>query len=808
MTPIGLARTLIVLNVLVLLTEAIWAATGGNDTTDTISAIRASQKIRVDARLDEDVWKRAPRLCKFIQREPDEGCAATESTCVMVAYDDRAVYFGFELFDSEPEKIVRQLTRRDRWIRADDVSVIMDSYHDHKTAYGFRVYASGTQRDTYYYNDGEADSDWDAVWDAATRITDRGWIAEIRIPYDCLRFPAKDDQTWGICFSRFICRKNELDRWPRVPQSAGGFVSNFGHLEGLQGLRHVPSIELLPYTVAYAEAGPSDESNPDGRSYSADAGFDIKYRITSNITLDGTINPDFGQVEADETILNLSKYETWYPEKRLFFLEGIRIFDTPFNLFYSRRIGHPPSLEPDDVDYYTDLPSETTILGAFKVTGRTAGGTTIGMLEGVTQKEEATYVDGNGNRRKSVVEPEANYLVIRLKHEILANSSVGFMSTAVNQASFGPHYAGGLDWILRRNDGGYKSEGQIVGSRSSDGEIDWGGLLTLEKEGGEHIVGGIKAEYRGENLDLNRSGFLERNDYRALWVEVEHRTMKPWWIVLRSSQGIDVGYVDNLRGTPLLRGANFDCHFVLSNFWIWGAGMWFDYDTKFSDLETEGGPLLALPKERNWWTWLRTDESKRLAFVALISRGDAWDGESGELRTGFEVKPRSNLELKVEGGYWYEKGVSRWLTYLEDDKGRRTDEIFGEQDATRLSVTFRGTFTFTKDLTLQIYAQPFIASVDYSNFKRLIGHNRFEYVDSTVYDESEEQPDFTWSSLNSNVILRWEYMPGSTLYLVWTHARDNSVSQGQFDPSNAWHDLMAVTGENTFLAKISFRWTP
>ena len=807
MGSVGARMTFIVVSILLLFT-ATNLATAGNDTTATIWAVRASGKIRIDGRLDDEVWSHAPRLCDFVQREPDEGKPPTESTCVMVAYDDRAIYFGIELFDSEPRKIVRQLTRRDRWIRADDISVTIDSYHDHKTAYGFRVYASGTQRDTYYYNDGEADSDWDAVWDAATRITDRGWIAEIRIPYDCLRFPAKDEQTWGICFSRFICRKNELDRWPFIPESAGGFVSNFGHLKGIRGLQHVPNIELLPYTVAYAERGPASDSDPDGRSYSLDAGFDIKYRLTSNIMLDGTINPDFGQVEADKTVLNLSKYETWFPEKRPFFLEGIKIFDTPFNLFYTRRIGHPPSLEPEGVDHYIDLPTETAILGAFKITGRTARGTSIGILEGVTQREEATYVDEDGKKRKGVVEPEANYLVVRLKRDVLENSSVGFVATAVNQAMFGPHYVSGLDWVVRMKNGDYKSEGQVVGSRSCEGEIDWGGLVTLEKEGGEHILGGIKAEYRGKNLDLNRLGFLDRNDYRALWLEIKYRTIDPWWIVRRSSQGIDVAYTENLRGTPLMRGMHLECQFQLSNFWMCGCGMWLDYASKFSDLETEGGPLLALPKERRWWGWFKTDESKRFAFGVLLSSGDAWDGRATEFRTGFEAKPKSNIEVRVEARYWSQDDVSRWLTCLEDEDGRRTDEIFGEENARRVDLTLRGTFTFTRDLTLQIYAQPFIASVDYRNFKRLIGHDRFEPVDRSVYDEEEEQPDFTWSSLNTNVILRWEYMPGSTLYLVWAHSRDNSTSQGEFAPAHAWDDLLAVAGENTLLAKISYRWTP
>jgi hypothetical protein len=464
---------------------AVMAQVADDDSVKSITAVRINPGVRVDGILDDKCWKEATRSTGFVQYQPDNGTPASESTFVRVAYDDEALYVGMEMYDSEPEKIVSRLTRRDRWADGDLVHVIVDSHHDHKTAYAFTTYASGTQRDVYYWNDNWSDDTWDAVWESATQMTGRGWTAEYRIPFHCLRFACEEDPVWGIYFSRSISRKSELDRWLHIPESASGFVSHFGHLKGMEGLSPPARLEVLPYGVSYAETEAKHPGNPDGRDYVHDMGFDLKYGLTSNITLDATVNPDFGQVEADETVLNLSTFETRYPEKRPFFLEGSKIFDTPFDLFYSRRIGRPPSISPEDVDYYIDRPMATTILAAAKVSGKTAGGTSIGILESVTRREEARYVDTTGVKRTAMTEPEGNYLVARVKQDILENSSVGIMATAVNQESSYPEYTGGADWNFRFRGGDYQCNGQVLGSSTGPDEDGLGGILIFEKAGGE-----------------------------------------------------------------------------------------------------------------------------------------------------------------------------------------------------------------------------------------------------------------------------------------------------------------------------------
>ena len=778
------------------------------DTVKSITAVRVNPGVKIDGILDEHFWQKAERSGNFTQYQPDEGQPASETTFVRVGYDDEALYVGMEMYDSEPEKIISRLTRRDRYVENDLVNLIIDSHHDHQTAYAFVVSVSGTQRDSYYYNDNWNDDSWDAVWESATQLTPWGWTAEFRIPFHCLRFACEENPVWGFYCSRRIARKNELDRWIYIPEEASGFVSHFGHLKGLKNLSPPERLEVLPYVVDYLETAPKGQGNLDGRDFTRNLGFDLKYGITSNITLDATVYPDFGQVEQDETILNLSVFETWYPEKRPFFLEGFKIFETPFDLFYSRRIGRSPRGYPDDVKYMIDQPTATSILFAGKISGKTKGGTSIGILEAVTEREEAEFRHQEGYRTKEVVEPEANYLAARLMQDVLKNSVVGVMATAVNQDGRHPAYTGCTDWRLRFHNGDYEWAGQMMGSRTGPEEDGWGGWLHLEKQGGEHIRGSIGVEYLDRGIDLNHMGFLSRNDFKEAWAWLQYRTTKQWWIIRKTWNNLNIGLSENLSGVKLTRGGNFNNSIELTNFWNLGGGIWQDYDNMYSDRETRGGPPAPIPIGRNWWVWLNTDARKWYQINPYFEMGDTRDGRFHTYSLWLELHPRSNIEFSGGPGYYRSKGVSRWLTYLEDDDGNRTDDIFGEQSVERFDMTFRATYTFTKDLTLQVYAQPFMAAVDYENFKKLVPPDEYEYVDETVYDEEEEEPDFNWKSFNSNVVLRWEYRPGSALFLVWTQSRgvwDQGV--GDFRFRRDWDDLFDTLPGNTFLVKLNYWWS-
>jgi hypothetical protein len=778
------------------------------DTIKSITTIRINGGAKIDGILDEEFWQRAPRSGDFTQYQPDEGKPASESTFVRVAYDDEALYVAMEMYDSEPDKIINRLTRRDRDIQADLINVIIDSHHDHQTAHAFTVYASGTQKDSYYFSDVNADPSWDGIWESATQITSSGWTAELRIPFFCLRFACEENPVWGIYFSRQISRKNELDRWIYIPESASGFVSRFGHLKGLGNIKPPKRMEVLPYVVSYEETEAKSLGNPDGRDFFGNLGFDLKYGITSNLTLNATVNPDFGQVEQDQTILNLSTFETEYPEKRPFFLEGFEIFETYLDLFYSRRIGRAPSLQPDDVDYYINRPASTTILAAGKLSGKTKGGTSIGILEAVTQREIAEFVDTTGERKRAVIEPEANYFVGRVKQDILKNSSIGIMATAVNQKSFNSAYTGGVDWNLRFKNGDYQSSGHLVGSKTGPKNNGGGAWIYFGKEGGEHVRGSIQSYYIDRRLNLNHIGILQRPDMKGIEGWMQYRTTKTWWIIRKTWNNVNLSFVDNLSNAALTRGGNFNASVELTNFWELGGGTWMDYDVQYDDRETRGGPLVEIPKGQNWWFWLNTDSRKWWQINPNIEGGDTKDGHYNYYGLWLSLQPTSNIEFNGGPGYMRSDGVSRWLTALTDENGNRTDEIFGEQHVRRFDMTLRGTWTFTKDLSLQIYAQPFMAAVDYNNFKRMIAPDKFEYVDTSIYNEEKRKPDFNTKSFNSNVVLRWEYRPGCTLFLVWTQSRGTwEKGVGDFRFRHDWNNLFETIPGNTFLIKVNYWWS-
>ena len=352
----------------------------------TMTAVRVnSPPPKIDGVLDDEVWQYTPAFTGFTQKEPNEGEPATESTTVQVAYDDEALYIGIIAYDREPDKIVAQLTRRDQQVEGDVISVSLDPYHDHQTGNYFKINPIGWLGDGNLYNDTEWDNTWDGVWEARATIYDNGWAVEYKIPYHVLRFSPKEEYTWGINVDRFISRKKEHVYWVMVPKKESGWVSRFGHLEGIKDIHPPTHLGCLPFTMAKSTFEPESSTNPDGRELFSSAGLDLRYGLTSNLSLNATLNPDFGQVEADPAVLNLSVFETLFQERRPFFVEGAKIFQTPIQLFYSRRIGkRPEHFSIPSGNRTIDRPEATTILGAAKLTGKTASKNTFGIMEAVT----------------------------------------------------------------------------------------------------------------------------------------------------------------------------------------------------------------------------------------------------------------------------------------------------------------------------------------------------------------------------------------------------------------------------------------
>ncbi|HUU44862.1 MAG TPA: DUF5916 domain-containing protein, partial [Acidobacteriota bacterium] len=620
----------------------------------------------IDGKLDDDIWKQ-PGLDLargFLQREPDEGAAASESTLVAVVYDDDAIYFGFWNFDSNPDQILAPLVRRDRDAMTDLILVSLDCHHDHQSGSYFAITAAGVLRDASISDDTNVDYDWDAVWEASSRIQPWGWSAEMRIPFSCLRFAEKDEHTWGLQITRNMGRSGEYSRWAFSPSSEGGYVSRMGHLTGLAGIKPARHLEVLPYTVSSAQFDPESPGNPDGRDLTGNMGFDLKYGLSSNLILDATVNPDFGQVELDQPVLNLSSFETYYSEKRPFFLEGADLFNTSFNMFYSRRIGRDPGyVDDDNLVYYTDRPPATTILGAAKITGKLAGGTTIAFLNAVTQEEEAAYtaevvteadstwvgeeliidtIKIDTLNRTRVIEPVANYSVLRLTQDVFTNSRIGGTVTLASQDAHHPAAAGGVDWRFSTADGSWVAQGQSVFSRNDGVNTGFGLDAEIQKLGGQHIRGEIGVTLRDPYLDLNRLGYLDRPDWQQGRLWVQYRTLDDWWIVRNSWNDFNLYGAWNYDGANIQKGWNWNGQIEFTNRW-WLSGGISQNLSEYDDRETRDNGLWEYPRAWGWWASFTTDQSKTISLNLNPGSGEERHGSWWAHWTGIEFRPKSNM---------------------------------------------------------------------------------------------------------------------------------------------------------------------
>ncbi|TAK54035.1 MAG: hypothetical protein EPO24_13640, partial [Bacteroidetes bacterium] len=599
-------------SVLCLVLLAMLARAGDNP--QTIRAVRVAAAPAIDGILTDEAWSNAEPASEFTQRDPSEGKPASEKTEIRVLYDDDALYFGCMFYDSEPQKIVSRLTRRDNEIEYDNGSIRIDSYHDHQTAFEFTFNPAGVKVDILQFDDANyEDASWDAVWDLETTIFPNGWSAEIRIPFHVLRYKSEEtgagEHDWGINFFRYISRKQESDWWAFTPKSQSGFVSRFGHLRGLANLPVTRHVELLPFVVAQQTYQPASQARQRQEEFFGNAGFDLRYGISSNFKLDLTVNPDFGQVEADPAVLNLTTIETFYPEKRPFFIEGTQIIhfstfggDFGPGMFYSRRVGR--ALDPGDVslssnEIITDLPSSVTILGAAKITGKTNSGLSVGILQAITEEENATVLDRTTNTTsEQVVEPFAHYNVLRLKQDVMENSNVGWIVTSVEKNGRYPAFTSGLDWNLKFDTSTYQLDGflGITHTTNQDMERVTGsaGRITYSKIGGEHWLWSIDADYTAKKFNINDVGFFRRpNDWGSV-ATLTYRENTPAEVVRNYNIGLFAHDRENFDGANLFRELSLGGELLFTNYWSLEGNIGTDFGM-YDDRETRGNGLYRRP---------------------------------------------------------------------------------------------------------------------------------------------------------------------------------------------------------------------
>lgn len=773
-------------------------------------AVRISEPPRIDGKLDEPVWQLARPEAEFWQQNPVEGEPATQKTEVRFLYDDHALYVSCMMFDRDPSKIVARLARRDDEVVADWISIRIDSYHDHQTAFEFTVNAAGVKTDIIQFNDGgDEDNSWDAVWDVETAITEQGWVAEYKIPFQALRFSGEGSKEWGLQIIRHIARDSEVQHWALIKRSESGWVSKFGHLSGIENIAPPAGVQIIPYTVGSGRFLPRSPSHPDGREFATDAGFDLKYQHGSGLTIDATFNPDFGQVEADPAELNLSTFETFYPEKRPFFVEGSQIIrfttfggPTGPGLFYSRRIGRALNVAPPPGGYVRDEPRFATILGAAKLSGKTAGGLSIGVLEAVTREETATIVDPVSGERDIVVEPIANYSLLRLRQDFAGNSNVGMIVTAVNREGRLPAWTTGLDWNMKFEESMYRVDGFWGGSRTTgplsqrmDGSA---GKVNFSKDGGEHWRGYISFDYTSRRYNINDIGFFRRpNDYgwqgQLLYRDDEVTDLKR---IYNISSGWHLRR--SFDGAELIHSVELEGYVLFPSYWEMRVETQIN-EGKHDDRETRGRGLYHKPATRSLNLFLETDSREDVVAELGLEMGQdlrngRWTGAGLEL----ELKPASNLTLQFELEHIRRSNIFAWVTHPEANSDA---SVFAERTTSEWDLTSRGSHIFTRDLTLQWYLQIFFAKGKYEQYRFYYRDGREGPVDPAL---GQPNHNFNRVSLHSNLVLRWEYLPGSTLYLVWSQARNGAHTDYSTSFSDDFRTAFELPLENVLLLKMSY----
>lgn len=817
-------------------------------TPTSATAVRAEQPPVIDGRDQDAVWRTARPIADFLEFEPVQGKAPRFRTEARVAYDHRNFYVFIRMYDDEPAMIRRLFARRDVRTASDQVKIMIDSYHDRRSGYSFAVNPAGVKRDYVIYGDQVEDESWDGVWDVATTVDSLGWTAEFRIPLSQLRYPRADRHTFGFGIWRDIDRFKERVSWPLYRRDETGLASQLGTVTDIVGLASPRRLEIAPYAVARSRSGPG---SPDGgTTRDLTGGLDFKYGLTSNLTVDGTVNPDFGQVEADPSVVNLTAFETFFQERRPFFIEGTGIFRSELNcsvvncnaegLFYSRRIGRAPQLAP----LYGDGHSATasTILGATKLTGRLPGGLSLGVLDAITARHEGTL--------DRTIEPTTNYAVVRALQELRdGQTGIGFIGTSVHRSLDewtepvlrSGALAGGVDLRHRFAGGRYEVQAKVVGSRVTgspeaiaatqrsavhyfqrpDAPLTYDPTRTSLSGHAEQIKigkfgGGLvrfESSYQriSPGFEVNDLGFLQRADWQdhSTWASLNFNEPRAFY--LRAFWNFNYWQQWTAGGLPLERALNTNAHAQLrNNIWLRTGLTWFGLGETYCDRCARGGPALRTDPGLAWWAGIQGDD--RGAVVPFLwlnyNRQDGGRSDFASIEPSLNFRVSTRWSGSLGARFSRNRPDRQWYgNFVDEDE--ITHHTFARLDQRTASLSTRINFTASPTLTLQVYAAPFVSRGTYSDVRELADPRAGEY-DSRFMPYGDEAVranpgGFNVRQFRSNTVLRWEYRPGSAVFLVWAQGR-----QG-FEPEagdrSFWGDfreLFRARPDNTLLVKVSY----
>lgn len=756
-------------------------------------ALRATYRtspVTIDGRLDEEVWRSAPVARDFVQSEPQPGMAASERTEVRVAYDHAALYVAARMYDAAPDSIARQMGRRDDDdLFADWFRLAIDSYFDRRTGFVFGVSAAGVQFDAFLFNDGSDDQLWDAVWASAVQRDSLGWTAELRIPLSQLRYelPATGaTPVWGIQFVRDFARNGERDWWSPTPPSQPGIVSRFGNLTGLDSLVKRQRVEVLPYVSSQVQRDPRDAANPfwEATDTRPRVGADVRYGLPKGLTLTATINPDFGQVEVDPAVVNLTAFEVFFPERRPFFLEGVDIFrfggtltlndNNPSNFFYTRRIGRRPRRNLGALGAtFTDVPTQSEVLAAAKVSGKTNSGLSVGVLGAATKRETGRYADPDGVIREATVEPRTEFVVSRLRQDFRqGNTVIGGVLTGVHrelgEAALQPLFVenslvSGVDFEHRWDDRHWAFSGFLSGSRASGDRrvvtalqrsairgyqrpdashlgVDtlatslggYFGTLSLAKLGGTHWLGSVTYEETSPGFEVNDLGFQTRADFRSLSTGVQYREQAIGRWFRNYSMSAFGTVAANFDGDVLEKRLSTFGEGELTSFWSIN-GLLSVSPEVMDDRLTRGGALARKP--RQWISRVGFDSDWRRAVIVeggVGFGGSAAGAWSWSVGGGVNLRPQPSARIALRPQYSRSFNVDQYVQTVGDTLARATfgrRHVFANVEASELSVETRMEWAFSPRLTFQLWMQPFVSSGRFTAYKEFATPGRFAFAE-------------------------------------------------------------------------------
>ncbi len=842
--------------------------------------------IAVDGRLDESVWSVIPPINDFIQREPIENISPTEKTEAYICYDEKYLYVGIKAYCKDPSTIKSILTRRDEWSPSDWIYVYIDSYNDNRTAFQFGLNPLGVQRDTRWSDDEQFDQNWNAVWDGKASYFSGGWSVEFKIPFRELRFENATSQAWGFQVQRKIAYNNEDDYWTYWSKDEHGFVSHFGELKNLNNLQQQKQIQIIPYTTGqmnYSELY-KNVVHPESYDVLNTVGLDLKYGITNNLTLDVSINPDFGQVEADPAELNLSAFESYFGEKRPFFIEGANIFNYALgigdgdqsqnSLFYTRRIGRSPHYSAYWGDYgdgYISEPSSTRILGAAKLSGKTSNGLSVGILDAVTAEETAIILYENGPEYEQVIEPLTNYFVNRVQKDYRdGRTTIGGIITAVNRKIEDGHldwlhtdaYSGGVDFSHLFWDNSYMLLGglslsHIMGSSDAILNTQTSPNHYFQRVDAEHLgvdstathltgfsqnaaIFKVSGDWRwgfgqwifSPEFEANDLGYHRDVDKQAQFIWFSRQENDPGEYIRNDQTNLSVWHGTNFGYEAHPMGGNLNLNLTFNNYWSFGTGINI-HGPGIHTTALRGGPAIKTDGKYSLWFNIGSDFRKDVSFNlnghgGQNKMGTHWEGIS----THLNWRPAMNFSVGFSVNFNHQLDTwANWSGYTPtyDEQNEKNEYILSHFEQKTLSTTFRLDWTIKPNMSLQYYGSPFVTAGTYNRFIKVVNpkgdsyDNRFySFSDDEMFFNEDEgiweidegsdgnlnyiipNLDFNYRQFNSNLVLRWEYKSGSTLYLVWSQGVTDFIEMGDFDFKDDIKDLFKAEPENIFLIKFNY----